>query len=66
MKAIRVESTGGPEVLLIADLPDPSSGPGEVIVKVEAVGVNFIEVYQRTGLYPMSMPMTPGSEGAGT
>lgn len=66
MKAIRVESTGGPEVLRIADVPDPSPESGEVIVKVEAVGVNFIEVYQRTGLYQMSMPMTPGSEGAGT
>lgn len=66
MKAIRVESTGGPEVLRIADVPDPSPGPGEAVIRIEAIGVNYIEVYQRTGLYPMSMPMTPGSEGAGT
>ncbi|MEO5903646.1 MAG: quinone oxidoreductase [Gemmatimonadaceae bacterium] len=66
MKAIRVEQTGGPEVLRIADVPDPVAGPNEVVVKVEAAGVNFIEVYQRTGLYPMSLPMIPGGEAAGT
>lgn len=66
MKAIRVEQVGGPEVLRIADVPDPVAGPNEVLVKVEAIGVNFFEVYQRTGLYPVSLPMTPGSEGAGT
>lgn len=66
MKAIRVEASGGPEVLRIADVPDPVAGANEAIVRIEAIGVNFIEVYQRSGLYPMQMPMTPGSEAAGT
>ena len=66
MKAIRVEASGGPEVLRIADVQDPVAGPNEALIKVEAVGVNFIEVYQRTGLYPTQMPMRPGSEAAGT
>jgi NADPH2:quinone reductase len=66
MKAIRVEAEGGPEVLRISDLPDPVAGPTEAVVRIEAIGVNFIEVYQRSGLYPMQMPMTPGGEAAGT
>jgi NADPH:quinone reductase and related Zn-dependent oxidoreductases len=66
MKAIRVEGQGGPEVLRIADVPDPVAGPGEALVKVEAIGVNFIEVYQRSGLYQVPLPMTPGGEAAGT
>ena len=66
MKAIRVEAHGGPDVLRIADVPDPVAGPNEALIKVEAIGVNFIEVYQRTGLYQVQMPMTPGSEAAGT
>lgn len=65
MKAIRFDSHGGPEVLRIADLPDPVAGSNEALVKVEAIGVNFIEVYQRSGLYPMQLPMTPGGEAAG-
>jgi len=65
MKAIRVESFGGPEVLHLADVPDPKAGPGQLRVRVEAVGVNFIDVYHRTGLYPNPLPLVPGQEGAG-
>ena len=65
MKAIRVDSFGGPEVLRLADVPDPSPGPGQVVVRVEAIGLNFIDVYHRTGLYPNPLPLVPGMEGAG-
>ncbi|MCG6926493.1 MAG: quinone oxidoreductase [Acidobacteria bacterium] len=65
MKAIRVEAHGGPEVLELAELPDPTPGPGELLVRVEAAGLNFIDVYHRTGLYPNPLPLTPGLEGAG-
>lgn len=66
MKAIRIDAAGGPDVLKLADLPDPVPSRAEALVRVEAIGVNFIEVYQRSGLYPMQFPMTPGSEAAGT
>lgn len=66
MKAIRVKTTGGPEVLQLEDVADPRPGPGEALVRLDAVGVNFIEVYQRKGLYKGPMPFTPGTEGAGT
>ena len=66
MKAIRVRETGGPEVLRIETVDDPVPGPGEVLVRVEAVGLNFIEVYNRTGIYKSPLPFTPGEEGAGT
>ncbi len=65
MKAIRVHAPGGPEVLRLEEIPPPVPGPGQVLVKVEAVGVNFIDVYQRTGLYPIPPPFTPGQEAAG-
>ena len=65
MKAIVIEATGGPEVLRLADVRDPEPGAGQVRVRIEAVGVNFIEIYQRTGLYPVKFPATPGSEAAG-
>src|SRR5262245_38231221 len=65
MKAIRFEKTGGPEVLGLADVKSPSPGAGEVRVKVEAAGVNFIDVYHRTGVYTVPLPSTPGLEGAG-
>jgi len=65
MKRIVVESFGGPEVLRVADVPEPAPGPGELAVRVEAAGVNFIDVYHRTGLYPNDLPVTPGLEGAG-
>src|SRR5580765_481393 len=66
MKAIRVHAPGGPEVLRIDDVPDPEPGPGEALVRMEATGVNFIEIYQRKGQYPLPLPFTPGGEGAGT
>jgi len=65
MQAIRVQRPGGPEVLELAEVPLPEPGPGEVRIKVEAAGVNFIDVYHRSGLYPLPLPMTPGSEAAG-
>ena len=65
MKAIRIRATGGPEALEFDELPLPAPGPGQVLIRVEACGVNFIEVYQRTGFYPVALPDTPGSEAAG-
>lgn len=65
MNAIRMHTTGGPEVLRLEELPDPTPGPGQVLFRVEAAGVNFIEVYQRTGLYKLSLPAIPGGEAAG-
>jgi NADPH2:quinone reductase len=66
MKAIQICETGGPEVLKLAELPIPQPGPGQVLIRVEATGVNFIEVYFRKGVYKASLPLTPGSEAAGT
>jgi NADPH2:quinone reductase len=66
MKAIRVHAHGGPEALVLEDVPDPRPSTGEVLVRMEATGINFIEVYQRKGQYSMTLPYTPGTEGAGT
>src|ERR1039458_7532707 len=66
MKAIQIHETGGPEVLQLEDLPIPEPGPGQVLVRVEATGVNFIEIYFRKGVYKAALPFTPGSEAAGT
>src|SRR5271166_2511286 len=66
MKAIQIQATGGPEVLQLAELPIPEPGPGQVLIRVEAVGVNFVEIYFRKGVYKATMPLTPGSEAAGT
>ncbi len=66
MKAIQFQRFGGPEVMELRDLPEPSPGPGQVRVRQEAIGVNFIDVYRRTGLYPVDLPSIPGAEGAGT
>jgi NADPH2:quinone reductase len=66
VKAIRMSSQGGPEVLAVADLDEPTAGAGEVLVEVAAAGVNFIDTYQRSGLYQVSLPLTLGMEGAGT
>src|SRR5258707_1607276 len=65
MKAIRVSQTGGCEVLQYVDVATPKPGAGEALVRIEAIGVNFIDVYHRTGLYKMPLPFTPGSEAAG-
>jgi NADPH2:quinone reductase len=66
MKAIQICETGGPEVLKLVELPIPQPGPGQVLIRVEAVGVNFIEVYFRKGVYKAALPLVPGSEAAGT
>jgi NADPH2:quinone reductase len=66
MKAIQIHETGGPEVLALAELPIPQPGPGQVLIRVEAVGVNFIEIYFRKGTYKAALPLTLGSEAAGT
>jgi NADPH2:quinone reductase len=66
VKAIRVHETGGAEALRLETVPDPVPGPGQVLVRLEAIGVNFIEIYQRRGLYKVPMPFVPGEEGAGT
>jgi NADPH2:quinone reductase len=65
MKAIRVHQNGGPEVLSYEDGPELKPGAGEVLVKIEAAGINFIDIYQRTGQYKVPTPFTPGMEGAG-
>ncbi len=66
MKAIRVHEFGGPEVLRPEDLPLPEPGPGQIRLKVHASGVNFIDIYQRTGQYRGELPFTLGQEAAGT
>lgn len=66
MQAIVVTQTGGPEVLTAQDVATPVAGPGELVVETAAVGVNFIEIYQRSGVYTMELPHTPGAEAAGT
>lgn len=65
MKAIRIERTGGPEVLRLAKVPLPEPAAGQVRIRVAAAGINFIDVYRRVGLYAMSLPFTPGGEVAG-
>ncbi|BCB91658.1 quinone oxidoreductase family protein [Phytohabitans suffuscus] len=65
MDAIQVAAPGGPEVLTLTDLPIPEPGPGQVLVRLSAVGVNFVEIYQRGGLFKVPLPLVPGSEGAG-
>lgn len=66
MRAVRISSNGGPEVLELADVEPRTPGEGEVLVDVAAAGVNFIDTYQRTGLYPLPLPLVLGMEGAGT
>ncbi len=65
VKAIRVDRIGGPEVLELADVPVPSPGPGEALVRQTAAGINYIDVYFRTGLYKRPLPFIDGREGAG-
>ncbi len=64
-QAIRIHANGGPEVMQWEDVPTPEPGPGEALVRHEAVGLNYIDVYFRTGLYKAPLPATPGMEGAG-
>ena len=66
MKAIRVHAPGGPDVLRLDDIPRPEPGPGQVLIAVEAAGVNYIDVYHRTGQYKTATPFVPGQEAAGT
>lgn len=65
MRAIQIQKTGGPEVLEIAELPVPTPASGQVLVKIEACGVNFIDTYLREGRYPAMLPFIPGQEAAG-
>lgn len=66
MRAIVVNEAGGPEVMEFAEVSEPEPGPGEALIETAAVGVNFIEIYQRSGVYPMQHPFAPGSEASGT
>ena len=63
--AIRIHETGGPEKMRWEEVQVANPGPGEVLVRNTAVGLNFIDTYQRSGVYPVPLPFTPGSEGAG-
>ncbi len=66
MKAIRVHEFGPPEVLQLEDVPNLQAGPGQVVVRIHAVGVNPVETYIRSGIYPKPpTPYTPGADGAG-
>lgn len=66
MRAVVVNQSGGPDQLQVEDVAEPSVGPGGLLVEVHWAGLNFIDTYQRGGLYPMDLPFTPGLEGAGT
>jgi NADPH2:quinone reductase len=66
MRAIQIAKTGGPEVLELVELPQPEANAGEVLVKIEAAGINFIDTYLREGRYPAPLPFIPGQEAAGT
>jgi NADPH2:quinone reductase len=66
MKAIRVHAAGGPEALKLEDVSEPQPKAGEAIVKIDAAGLNFIDVYQRSGLYKLNLPLTLGLEAGGT
>ena len=65
MKAIRFEQTGGPGVLQLTEVPAPKPGPGQILVRHQAIGINFIDTYHRTGLYPLKLPSGLGMEAAG-
>ncbi|MFI4936695.1 MAG: quinone oxidoreductase family protein [Caulobacterales bacterium] len=65
MLAIQIRAAGGPEVLEAVDLPDPSPGAGQILIRNQAIGLNFIDTYQRSGLYPMRFPAVLGQEAAG-
>ncbi|RDI67274.1 quinone oxidoreductase family protein [Nocardia pseudobrasiliensis] len=65
MRAIQVSEHGGPEVLKYSELPDPQPGPGQLLVRTDAIGINYIDTYIRTGAYPQEVPYVPGAEGTG-
>jgi NADPH2:quinone reductase len=65
VRAILITEAGGPQVLTPTELPDPAPGPGEVLVEVAAAGVNYIDTYQREGIYPVALPFVPGLEAVG-
>ena len=65
MRAVQFSETGGPEVLKVVDVPEPEPKPGQVRIRHEAIGINFIDTYHRSGLYPVKLPCTPGGEAAG-
>ncbi len=64
--SVRIEQYGGPEVLRLVDNPLPAPGPGQLRLRHQAIGLNFIEIYQRSGVYPVPLPSGLGTEGAGT
>src|SRR5687767_14691088 len=66
MKAVRIHTPGGPEAMRYEDAPEPTPKPGEAVVKVEAAGINYIDVYFRSGQYKAEMPLTLGMEAGGT
>jgi NADPH2:quinone reductase len=66
MKAIRIAALGGSDVMKLEEVPTPQPAKGQLLVKLDAAGLNFVDIYQRSGMYPMPLPFTPGSEGAGT
>ena len=63
--AVRIRTHGGPDVLRVEDVPMPVASAGQLLIETKAVGVNFIDTYQRTGAYPLDLPATLGVEGAG-
>ena len=65
MRAVQITASGGPEILALAELPDPPPGPGQLLVEVAAAGVNYIDTYKRRGVYPLQLPFVLGQEGAG-
>src|SRR5574338_600316 len=65
MKAINIAKTGDVGVLELIDIPKPTPGPGEALIQLKAAGLNFIDIYFRTGRYPKPLPYIPGLEGAG-
>ena len=65
MKAIQIHATGGPEVLQLVELPIPEPGPGQVLMRIEAIGVNFIEIYFRKGVYKSRVSVDPRQRGCG-
>src|SRR4051812_13062027 len=65
MKAIQVTEYGGPEVLQLQEVEDPKPEPGQALIDVKAAGLNFVDIYQRRGTFPVTLPYIPGHEGSG-